>query len=162
MHILHILPTSGSRFLHHYGLLSGRGYQKHAENRPAPGARPHGRLDAWPHRMRISIERGTPTNCQDSLCDTCRNARIIRGRRLDDEIVLCELRMASTRIPFKVTTCSHYDDRRHPHFFEYMERAWILRRGRRGRPAGFVRASELEELEHARIMRRLRNQENRE
>jgi hypothetical protein len=37
--------------------------------------------------MLIKIHRGTPLNDGEALCDTCAHPRLIRGRRLEDEIV---------------------------------------------------------------------------
>lgn len=94
--------------------------------------------------MLIRIDGATTTECGDSLCDTCRHSRIIRGRRLDEEIVFCNmLYTRPIRITFKVTGCSDYTDRRGPSYVELMEKAWILRPATKRRAAGFIRAADL-------------------
>jgi hypothetical protein len=103
--------------------------------------------------MRIKIHGGTPPNDDESLCETCRHSRITRGRRLDEELVFCGAsHMRAVRITFKVTSCSEYDDYRYPSYYELMQQAWILKRGSRGRPPGFVRASDLRHEELAKCM----------
>ena len=98
--------------------------------------------------MRIKIHGGTPSDADSSLCHTCRHSRVTRGRKLDEEIVLCEAsHLKTTQITFKVTSCSDYSDRRMPSYMEMMQDAWILRPGSKRRPAGFVRASELRDEE---------------
>ena len=61
--------------------------------------------------MRIKIHGGTPSNDDNSLCHTCRYSRVTRGRKLDEEIVICDAsHMRATQITFKVTSCSDYND----------------------------------------------------
>lgn len=99
-------------------------------------------------RMRIKVRDGTPISGESSLCSTCRCSTIVRGRTLDEELVLCSvLGLHGVQITFKVTSCSDYSDRRSPSYLEMMQDAWILRPGSRKRPAGFVRSSELNEEE---------------
>ena len=94
--------------------------------------------------MRIKVQGGTPVGGESSLCATCRCSTIVRGRRLDEELVLCSaLGLHGIQITFKVTSCSDYADRRTPSYMEMMQDAWILQPGSRKRPAGFVRASEM-------------------
>ena len=98
--------------------------------------------------MRIKVRDGTPISSESSLCATCRCATIVRGRSLDEELVLCSaLGLHGVQIRFKVTSCSDYADRRTPSYLEMMQDAWILRPGSRKRPAGFVRSSDLQEDE---------------
>jgi len=103
--------------------------------------------------MRIKVHRGTPPNGDDSLCYTCRFSRIVRGRTLDEEIVICDAsQMTQTQITFKVTSCTDYSDNRVPSYGELIQQAWILRPGSRKRPAGFVRGSDLQAQEFAEMM----------
>src|SRR5262245_17602242 len=100
--------------------------------------------------MHIKIQDGTPLNSDSSLCSTCRCSTIVRGRTLDEELVICSaLGLRGVQITFKVTSCSDYADRRMPSYAEMLQDAWILQPGSRRRPAGFVRASELQEEEIA-------------
>jgi hypothetical protein len=99
--------------------------------------------------MRIKIHGGTPINGGDSLCGTCRNGRVTRGRRADEEIVFCRASYATTtRITFKVTSCSDYDDQSVPSYWDLLQQAWILRPQSGKRPAGFVKASDLRDRDH--------------
>jgi hypothetical protein len=103
--------------------------------------------------MRIKVQDGTPRHDADSLCDTCRWARIIRGRTLDEEIVHCDAsHMAPLRITFKVTACSDYADSRLPSYHELVQQAWILKPATKRRRAGFVRGRDLDYREIAEIM----------
>jgi hypothetical protein len=100
--------------------------------------------------MVIKIDGGTPVNGNEGLCETCVHSRITKGRRLEEELVLCDATpMQSIRIAFKVTSCTQYMDAREPSYHELLERAWILKPGSTRRPAGFVRASELRYEERA-------------
>ena len=99
--------------------------------------------------MRIKVHGGTPINGGDNLCDSCRHGRVVRGRRVDEEIVLCSAsHMSTTRITFKVTSCSDYDDQSVPSYWELMQQAWILRPQSGKRPAGFVKASDLRDQDY--------------
>src|SRR6266513_2236270 len=93
----------------------------------------------------MRLKRGGTANHGDpSLCQTCRFATIIKGRRLRDEIVECDrLSHANNRITFSVSTCSGYADRRHASIHEMEEIAWILRSDPKKNTVGFVKASEL-------------------
>ena len=107
--------------------------------------------------MRIKVYRGTVPNDGDSLCDTCRYSRITRGRRIDEEIVVCEAsHIRAMQVTFKVTSCSDYSDQHQPAVLELMQQAWILQPASRKRPAGFVRASDLRDEEFSRYMADLR------
>ena len=98
--------------------------------------------------MRIKIHGGTPVNGDDNLCESCSHSRIIRGRRVDEELVVCEASHAAPhRITFKVTSCTDYHDCQVPSYWELMQQAWILRPQSGKRPAGFVRASDLRQDE---------------
>ena len=103
--------------------------------------------------MQVRVHRGTPRHDGDSLCDTCRWSRIIRGRTMDEEIVHCDAsHMTPTRITFKVTSCSDYVDSRLPSYHELAQQAWILRPGTKRRAAGFVHGSELDYKEFMDLM----------
>ena len=104
--------------------------------------------------MLIKIYGGTRLQEVDNLCESCRCARIVRGRRLDEEVVFCSaMAMDPVRIAFKVTSCSDYLDATTPPYHELVEKAWILTPKTRRRPAGFVRGSDLGPDELVRIMR---------
>src|SRR5258706_15997626 len=98
--------------------------------------------------MHIKFQNRTPTDTGSALCATCRCSTIIRGRTLDEELVVCSaLGLRGVQITFKVTFCSDYADKRAPSYMEMIQDAWILQPGSRKRPAGFVRGSEMQEEE---------------
>ncbi len=107
--------------------------------------------------MRMKVYRGTSPNHGDSLCDSCRHARITRGLKIDEEVVMCnESHLSQVRIVFKVTSCTSYDDDRVPGYFELMQQAWILQPATSKRGAGFVRASDLRDRDFAKYMTELK------
>jgi hypothetical protein len=48
-----------------------------------------------------------------------------------------------SRIPFPVSACSGYSDRRHPTVYEMEDIAWVLRTDPHRKSIGFVQAREL-------------------
>jgi hypothetical protein len=63
---------------------------------------------------------------------------------LQDRIVDCgRLSERDSRIPFPVSACSGYSDRRHPTVYEMEDIAWVLRTDARRKTIGFVQAREL-------------------
>lgn len=107
--------------------------------------------------MQVKVRNGTVADGECSLCNTCRHSTIIRGRTLDEEIVQCQATpMTTTRIRFKVTSCSAYNDERLPSYLQLMEQAWILQPGSKRRAAGFIRGRDLREDEIRTVMEELR------
>ena len=103
--------------------------------------------------MLIKVYGGTRPQAQQNLCDTCRHSSIVRGRSQDEEAIFCRgVVMHGVRVTFKVTSCSDYDDDREASYPELLEKAWILTPGSRRRPAGFVRASDLQDEEKLRCL----------
>lgn len=84
----------------------------------------------------------------ESRCDTCSNARIIQGYAESEKIVICVGPFDQVRIPFKVMSCTMYDDKRLPDYDQLKEIAWDVRARGDGAKAGFVLASELEKQKH--------------
>ena len=110
--------------------------------------------------MVIKIYGGTRSESGASLCETCRVSRIVRGRAIGEEIVLCDrIPMHPVRIGFHVTSCSDYIDAREPSYQELMEKAWVLAPASRRRPAGFVKGADLHEEERLQFMKELRADE---
>jgi hypothetical protein len=110
--------------------------------------------------MLIKIYGGTRLQEEDNLCESCRCARIVRGRRSGEEIVFCNaMAMDPVRIVFKVTSCSDYVDARVTPYHELVEKAWILTPRTRRRPAGFVRGADLAPDEIVQIMHEPRRRE---
>jgi hypothetical protein len=78
---------------------------------------------------------GTPVG-NESRCDTCSHARVIRGYLEKERIVFCDALYDPVRIPFPVRECSDYADRRLPELCAMEEIALIVEI--KGRPTGFV------------------------
>src|SRR5262245_692172 len=98
--------------------------------------------------MRIKIREGTADHGQRSLCETCRFSTVVRGQRLDEQIIECaQLSQDSRRIPFIVATCSDYVAKQQPGLREMQEIAWVLRTDSQRNQIGFVRAARLPEGE---------------
>lgn len=98
--------------------------------------------------MRIQVRGGTVDHGQRSLCESCRWATVVRGPRVGDEIVECgRLSYRNQRVPFPVTSCSDYDDRRLPTLRAMEEIAWILKSDPSRHQVGFVRSSKLPDEE---------------
>jgi len=104
--------------------------------------------------MRIKVYGGTPSQSGQSLCETCRHSTITRGRRIEEEMVLCEARSTGTiRIRFVVTECSAYMDAQLPSYWQLLEQAWILKPRDGKRAAGFVQSSDLPPDERYRLFK---------
>ena len=101
--------------------------------------------------MRIKVLGGTPRHSDSSLCATCARSTIIQGETLDERIVECHASVMQGRlIPFRVTSCTAYNDARLPSYMEMVKTAWILEPHRtKRRPAGFFRGEDLTPLELA-------------
>jgi hypothetical protein len=98
--------------------------------------------------MRVKINGGTAAAGEGPLCPTCRHATIVRGTAANDLIVECDrLAYGHGRIPFPVTSCSVYSDRRRPALREMEDIAWVLRSDPRRREIGFVRSADLKPRE---------------
>ena len=104
--------------------------------------------------MRFKVRGAISSQCEEPLCRSCVYSTIIRGRKLSEEIVTCSGRMFrdTLRITFPVTSCSEYIDKRQPSMMQMMENAWVLRRGTKQRPAGFVHGRDLRAEEIAQMM----------
>jgi hypothetical protein len=101
--------------------------------------------------MRLKVY-GDSAN-QTTLCATCTHSRIIRGRSTSEEIIDCRvIGHGHRRITFRVTSCSEYVDSRLPPIMELMENAWVLRRGSKRRPAGFIHGKDLRAEEMIQMM----------
>jgi hypothetical protein len=96
--------------------------------------------------MKVRIRGGTVNHGEPSLCLTCRNATIVKGRTLRDEIVSCNrIRHGNALITFPVTSCTSYWDSRVPTLWQMEEIAWVLRSNPSRKTVGFVEARRLKE-----------------
>jgi hypothetical protein len=70
------------------------------------------------------------------LCRTCRFATIIQGQAPSQRLVECA--DIGRSIPFVVTECTSYSDKRIPSRRDMEDIAWVIRTKRVGKPAGFA------------------------
>jgi|SRR5579872_1326543 len=87
---------------------------------------------------------GTPIG-NASMCDTCVWSRIIQGYAESERIVICDRIYEPFRVPFKVSQCTDYEDRRLPHVDDLKEVALAIE-AKRDRFTGF-RLVEVEAVE---------------
>ena len=85
----------------------------------------------------IKVQNGTPVG-SESMCATCRKARIIKGFSESEEIVFCNSVNPSRPVPFRVRQCSEYDDKRLPRRYDMEQIAYILVPKSAGRTVGFL------------------------
>jgi hypothetical protein len=98
--------------------------------------------------VRIKVRGGTADHGQRSLCETCRWSTVIRGPRLEDQIIECnQLSFCNQRVPFPVVSCSRYGSRNQASVREMEEIAWILRSDAHRHQVGFIRSSRLTDEE---------------
>ena len=94
----------------------------------------------------LKVQNGTPVG-NESMCGTCRYARIVKGFSESEEIVFCELAYQSFLLPFRVRECSEYDDKRLPRRYDMEKIAYILLSKTAGRDIGFVTPDEFKKVE---------------
>jgi len=96
--------------------------------------------------MRVKIRGGTVQHGDPPLCGTCRHSVELKGARLGEQIVVCRVLPYPGRIvPFPVTSCTGYSDRRQPSLWHMEEIAWVLRSDASRSRVGFVQANRLKE-----------------
>jgi hypothetical protein len=82
------------------------------------------------------VHGGTPRgNSTESMCKSCRNARVTRGVN-NQELIFCMIGHG-IRIHFPVTECSVYDNKGQPPLYEMQNIAWVIHSRNRG-PIGFA------------------------
>lgn len=94
----------------------------------------------------IKVKGGTPQG-SESLCVTCRWAQIVKGFRLSQEEIRCGWRWRNRLVPFPVSQCSSYDDKRLPSKCDMEKIAWVLLTKKAGRTIGFVSAKQFRQIE---------------
>jgi len=96
----------------------------------------------------IKIRDGRP-QLTESLCNSCYWAHIQRGFAESEEIILCAFLRPARLVPFKVSHCTDYNDKRVPSKSDMEEIAWIIRTKDVNRQVGFTKKEESrEEKEH--------------
>ena len=96
--------------------------------------------------MSVVIRTGKP-QVSESLCNSCYWAHIQRGFAESEEIILCAFLRPARLVPFKVSQCSDYHDKRIPSRRDMEEIAWIIRTKNVNRQAGFTKEQADRELE---------------
>jgi hypothetical protein len=84
------------------------------------------------HMVTIKVKDGTPEGGQ-SLCTTCRWAHIVKGFGVSQEKIHCCWLAYNPPVPFPVSQCSSYDDKRIPSKRDMEKIAWILMTKKAGR-----------------------------
>ncbi len=94
--------------------------------------------------MSVVIRTGKP-QVSESLCNSCYWAHIQRGFAESEEIILCAFLRPARLVPFKVSHCTDYNDKRVPSKSDMEEIAWIIRTKDVNRPVGFTKVTETRE-----------------
>ena len=94
----------------------------------------------------IRIRSGTPQGAE-SLCNSCYWAHIQRGFAESEEVILCAFLRQPHTVPFKVSYCTDYNDKRVPSKADMEEIAWIIRTKDVNRQVGFSNGTESEETQ---------------
>ncbi len=80
--------------------------------------------------MNIKVIGGTPQHGVKSLCETCRNARVVKGFKESQTMVDCSVSnkfmFMNQRILFPVAECTLYDDKRIPTVGELQFQALVI------------------------------------
>ena len=93
--------------------------------------------------MSIIIRNGRP-QVTESLCNSCYWAHIQRGFAESEEVILCAFLRPARLVPFKVSQCTDYYDKRVPSRQDMEEIAWIIRTKNVNRQVGFANEAETE------------------
>lgn len=94
----------------------------------------------------IKIKDGTPQGTE-TLCVTCRWAHVVKGFSASQEKTRCCWLADSPPVPFPVSECSSYDDKRRPSKRDMEKIAWVLLTKKAGRTIGFVSAKQFRQIE---------------
>jgi hypothetical protein len=85
------------------------------------------------------ILRNAKPQVTESLCNSCYWAHIQRGFAESEEIIFCAFLRPARLVPFKVSMCTDYNDKRMPSKSDMEEIAWIIRTKDVNRPVGFTK-----------------------
>jgi hypothetical protein len=88
--------------------------------------------------MTVIIRKAKP-QVMESLCNSCYWAHIQRGFAESEEIIRCAFLRPARLVPFKVSMCTDYNDKRMPSKADMEEIAWIIRTKDVNRPVGFAK-----------------------
>ncbi len=94
--------------------------------------------------MSIVIRNGWP-QITESLCNSCYWSHIQRGFAESEEIILCAFLRSARLVPFKVSMCTDYNDKRVPSKADMESIAWIIRTKDVNRPVVFANKGDVNE-----------------
>ncbi len=100
--------------------------------------------------MAVIIRNGKP-QISESLCNSCYWAHIQRGFAESEEVILCAFLRPPHAVPFKVSQCTDYNDKRVPSKADMEEIAWIIRTKDVSRQVGFTKETEAEQEEESEL-----------
>jgi hypothetical protein len=86
-----------------------------------------------------TVIRSGRTQKNESLCNSCYWAHIQRGFAESEEVILCAFLTPSRLVPFKVSQCTDYSDKRVPSRKDMEDIAWIIRTKDVNRQVGFAK-----------------------
>jgi hypothetical protein len=96
--------------------------------------------------MSVVIRNGR-SQVTESLCNSCYWAHIQRGFAESEETILCAFLRPARLVPFKVSMCTDYNDKRVPSKSDMEEIAWIIRTKDVNRQVGFTKLEAEDETE---------------
>ena len=96
--------------------------------------------------MSVIIRNGKP-HISDPLCNSCYWAHIQHGFAESEEIVFCAFLTPTRLVPFKVSQCTDYNDKRVPSRKDMEDIAWIIRTKDVNRQVGFAKGEEVDDEE---------------
>lgn len=91
--------------------------------------------------MTVIIRNGRPLT-SESLCNSCYWAHIQRGFAESEEVIRCAFLRPPHTVPFKVSHCTDYSDKRVPRKADMEQIAWIIRTKDVKRQVGFTNEAE--------------------
>ena len=94
----------------------------------------------------IKIKDGTAQGAE-TLCVTCRWAHIVKGFSPSQVQIRCRWLYRDLLVPFPVSECSSYEDKRLPSRWDMEQIAWVLLTKKAGRTVGFVTAKQFRQIE---------------
>jgi hypothetical protein len=97
--------------------------------------------------MSVIRIRNGKAQVSESLCNTCYWSHIQRGFSESEEVILCAFLRPARLVPFKVSQCSDYNDKRVPSKADMEEIAWIIRTKDVNRQVGFAKENAGEKSE---------------
>jgi hypothetical protein len=112
---------------------------------PRHGPSAEALLEERKSMVTVRVKGGTPAS-KETLCRTCSRGHIIKGYSAMEEAVFCRIFYIEREIPFVVSECTFYEDKRLASKEDMEQIAWFLTTRKPGRSVGFVSAARFHEL----------------